>query len=295
MSIKMLTAYLAEPTVYHTPEAYRMRMEVVGRCEKEVGWIGLGDELPNGDWLIDELVVLPQEVMATECEFEDEAVADWCEDFLNRGGDTTRFILWGHSHVDMATSPSSTDYTQAAKYIKDCPLFICAIYNKKGHSRHDVYYRDLGYMFDDVDSHVWIPQLTTAESEALDATLKANISNRKFVAPAYNKGGVVVVKPKQSYKALQAMKNLPAKAMDCDNKELKAAGFKEPRAAISSNGTDYLGLTMDDYIQYFIDQGENGSSTEVYTHMFDIDPWTAGAYGNQYGAQSDYLFEDEDY
>jgi len=285
--MKMLTTYLSESAVYYTAAAYRMRMEIVHRCDKEVGWIGLGDELDNGDWLIDELIVLPQEVHPTECEFEDEAVSDWAESYIEKGGDTTRFVLWGHSHVDMTVSPSTTDYEQAAKYIKNCDKFICAIYNKNGESRHDVYYRGQGYMFEDVFSGVWIPKLSEERSAALDKVLKENVKARKLPVVG-GKGGVTYSytnsTPQLTHIQKMAYDKLPANPLDCDAKVLAQAGFRMPNATFKGKDkSDHLGLVIADYIAYFLNGGINGSPSDVYADIYgtDVDVWDSET--NEYG------------
>ena len=292
MTIKLLPT-LVEPVVWHTPFAFELRRQIVDRCKNEVGWIGLGKQLEDGDYLIHDLAVLPQEVHSTECEFEDDAVSDWAEEFMEAGGDTTEFILWGHSHVDMTVSPSGTDIGQAAKYIKDCSPFICAIYNKQGDSRHDIYDRVKGVVFEDVYSTVDIPRLTDEQSTELDVLLEANVKPRKVTYPisakgmTYAQGGYAYGSAGKGVNQ-KLWEALPAFATQVKMPALYAAGFKAPHGliGIGEAAVDHMGLNMDDYIQYFLDEGRNGGMNEVYTAMYDDvmgDSWAANVYGNADG------------
>ena len=279
MTIKLLTQYRKEPYIFYTPEMLQYIDEIVARSDDEVSWIGCGDRINDDeDWLINEVYVLPQEVHATECEFEDDAVSDWAEAYMEAGGDTTRFVLWGHSHVDMATSPSTTDQEQALKYIKDCPKFICAIHNKRGTMHHDVFYRDEAIWFSDVDAGMWVDPMSDEDSKKLDELLKANVTKRKLT-PMWKGGayGSATNQGRTTYQQ-QQFKLLPIKSTDATAQQMNIAGCKTPTNIFGTNGLDTLGLDLYDYWQYYIDTGDNGAAGDVYSHLFGTDK---GTYVNQ--------------
>jgi hypothetical protein len=62
-----------------------------------------------------------------------------------------RLRFWGHSHVRMGTSPSSTDENTPLNYQRlGLPWFIRGIFNKLGRAEFTVYLFEEGYRFIDV-------------------------------------------------------------------------------------------------------------------------------------------------
>lgn len=171
------------PCVHYTQLAYRQRQHIVATNKEEVGWFGTGDELENGDYLIDRLYVPSQEVHATECEIDDDATTDFSEALIADNICPSRFILWGHSHVNMSVNPSGTDDDQLIEYLKYANTFIRAIHNKKGEERHDIYLKDKGYMVSHAPSGVYVPPLDKEELAQLNTAIKVNVQPRPY--PVY--------------------------------------------------------------------------------------------------------------
>ena len=76
------------PTVFYTPEAWDMVWFIVGVCPQEVGWLGLVDTLPTGDFLITDVYVPEQEVHGTETDIDPEAMTDLAMHLIDQGHDT---------------------------------------------------------------------------------------------------------------------------------------------------------------------------------------------------------------
>lgn len=131
------------PMVWYTPLAWSKIHAVVQHCTTEVGWLGLVEKLDDGDFLITDIFVLPQNVTGATTEFSAEAEEQLKfrliqEDRLNQ---TSKLRYWGHSHVRMAVSPSMVDERQFQGYVDDLGesgYYIRGIYNKLGDSKVDV-------------------------------------------------------------------------------------------------------------------------------------------------------------
>jgi len=262
--MKLIESKRIEPQVFYTPVAWQQIQLIVATCKKEVAWIGLGDETQRDIWLIDEIILLPQEVSAMECEFEDDAVADWAEEMLKAGKDTTRWVLWGHSHVDMTVTPSATDVEQARLYL-NCPKFICAIHNKHGNINTDVYNSDEGVWFDDVYTAVHIEPLTKKQVKAVKDSIKLNVKDAPVVT--YPKKGAVT-------NVYGHVTQTPA-VVDYgrSDEDFVAPNFK----LFDADGFDEYGLTLKDYKDFWEYYHYNGNKDEVYDDIYG--GYTGGVYG----------------
>lgn len=182
------------PTVFYTPEAWDTVWFIVGVCPQEVGWLGLVDTLPSGDFLITEVFVPEQQVHGTETDISPDAMTDLAMHLIDMGHDTNKLIYWGHSHVNMGVSPSGQDERQVDEYLEHAPLFIRGIYNKRGERKLDVFDRERGLIFQKCPDRIYSPGLTAAAAADLRATLQRNVhparaavaqhSTKSWVPPA---------------------------------------------------------------------------------------------------------------
>ncbi len=122
--------------LYFMKKAYDKMRLYVELCEDEIGWLGYVEKLKDGQgYMVTDVFLLDQEVHATTTELSPTAIIDFYNSLDEEGRE--KFLnsckLWGHSHVNMAPSPSGQDDAQGLELSKDVDdFYIRLITNKKG-------------------------------------------------------------------------------------------------------------------------------------------------------------------
>lgn len=122
--------------LYFLKQAYDKMRLYVELCEDEIGWLGYVEKLQNEQgYMVTDVFLLDQEVHGATTEISPTAIIDFYNDLDEAGRE--KFLnsckLWGHSHVNMAPSPSAQDDTQGLELSKDVEdFYIRLITNKKG-------------------------------------------------------------------------------------------------------------------------------------------------------------------
>ena len=107
--------------------------ELVRNCTKEVGWHGFVERIDDLTFKITDIVVYPQTVTGATVTTDEAEYALWLLDISTEDLKTMRFQ--GHSHVNMACNPSSTDLDLYNKYLASLnknDFYIFFICNKRG-------------------------------------------------------------------------------------------------------------------------------------------------------------------
>ena len=160
-------------TVLFSPDAYIKMWMLLQDFSSEVAWHGvayrLGTETER-EYLINDIVVYPQEVSGTTVEMDTEKYALW----LMENDEDERFAnihMQGHSHVNMGTTPSGVDLGHQEEILQqlgDEDFYIFMIYNKS--MKHTIKIYDMldNIMYEDKDITVRVLGAT----EGLDEFLK---------------------------------------------------------------------------------------------------------------------------
>ena len=142
---------------------------LIHECEKEIGWHGLVSRSENG-FYVEDIIVFPQEVTGATVTSDDELYPTWMLSQPDEIYNKIRFH--GHSHVNMATSPSGVDDTYQEQIIQqfmsspvdENNFYIFGIFNKKGSywlNIYDIYNNkfyetdDISYVFYQSDEQAW--------------------------------------------------------------------------------------------------------------------------------------------
>lgn len=170
------------PKVVYTERAAAQIEFIVDKCAKEVGWFHLVkyDEKAHS-YLIYDTIVPQQTVSHTETDITPEGLAVCINDLINEGraDEVQNMYAWFHSHVNMGVSPSGQDERQVEEFLETAPVFIRGIVNKKGDSKVDVYYRDLGIAFTCVREEVIQPDISEFTA-GLEDLLKTRITEQHY-------------------------------------------------------------------------------------------------------------------
>ena len=170
------------PRVFYAPGVWERIQYLVSKCTKEVGWLGLVEKI-NNDYLITEIFVPEQTVTGAETDISSTAMAALAMQLLRENKDPSKLRYWGHSHVNMSVSPSTTDENQVAEYLETCNYFIRGIYNKSNASKVDVYDRDRGVAYQCVaESNCYLTQEVIAE---LDKMIADNVKEQTYAQNTY--------------------------------------------------------------------------------------------------------------
>lgn len=184
--------------VYFTAAAWAKMVLLIKEFDKEVAWHGvahrMGDvegELPLDanakEYVITDIVVYPQTVAAASVEMDTEKYAEW----LMKNADDERFnhlFMQGHSHVNMATTPSSVDLNHQEEILgmmgeKDFYIFM--IWNKSFSSNVKVYDMEENTLYETGDVTVKLLD----EDDSLDEFLKeakSMVENRVYSYQSYH-------------------------------------------------------------------------------------------------------------
>lgn len=131
--------------LYFTPIAWIKMTALVSRFETEVQWHGMVRRISENEFEIYDVLVPPHEVSGATVTSEYKPYIEWMDGLDDDTFNAVRFH--GHSHVNMAVSPSSVDnkyrldlVTQLPKPTGDDDVFyIFLIINKKHEWSAEIY------------------------------------------------------------------------------------------------------------------------------------------------------------
>lgn len=130
---KLTIEAATKPKIIISTTAGLKMSELVKNCTKEVGWHGFVDRIDDTTFKITDIVVYPQTVAAATVNTDELEYAQWLMQLTTEEVKKMRFQ--GHSHVNMACSPSPVDIELYNKYLTsltDDDFYIFFICNKRG-------------------------------------------------------------------------------------------------------------------------------------------------------------------
>ncbi len=173
------------PRILITRQAYEDMYILVDEVNKEVGWIGTV-ERAGSDFLIKEIFLLEQETHVATCEITADGLAEWAQEIMASRPDGMEVVnslrFWGHSHVNMGTSPSGQDESQMTVFVENgCNYFIRGILNKQGRMEFTLFLYDVGIKISDVEWELYEP-VDESRRERWKTEIEAKVKE-KYVPP----------------------------------------------------------------------------------------------------------------
>jgi hypothetical protein len=163
------------------PEA-RQKMELYcDLSEGEIGWLAFVERFDKDGFLITDCALLEQEVHSTTTEITAEGLLKFWDSVPAERHETIK--LWGHSHVNMSTSPSGQDDSQM-EYFKDGnPWFIRLITNKKREYHIDIYDYQNGIKvhMDQADLKTYNPSANEMR-KTIEAEIKEKVKQKTYTS-----------------------------------------------------------------------------------------------------------------
>ncbi len=142
-------------TIYFTPEAYIESQALVKNFDGEVGWHGLIEKIDDNAYIVTGIIVYPQVVNGART-LDPTKTNKWYEDHE----DVLDLLHFqAHSHVNMSTSPSSTDMENQKNIVRNLQgegFQLFQIWNKSGDINSFLYDLDNNVMYDRNDIQIEI-------------------------------------------------------------------------------------------------------------------------------------------
>ncbi len=169
--------------VLFSPMAWLKMMMLVREFTSEVGWYGVAERSEDEkgfEYRINDIMVYPQSVTGAYVDFDEGEVAKWM--FDNREDERFDAIhMHGHSHVNMAVSPSSVDKTHYKTILDQLPkdgFYIFMIWNKSMQSYCEIYDLKHNILFEDSDVTMDIEGVDNLGDFMTDA--KSRVTKKTF-------------------------------------------------------------------------------------------------------------------
>lgn len=149
MNVKLMEKFA--PKISININAMNKMKEYVRQSDLEIGWLGTSRRVGNV-FYIDDVFLFRQEVHATTTEITTEGLNEFAMELLYEENGVeiwNNMKLWGHSHVNMTTSPSGQDDKQIEVFAENAEdFFIRIIANKGGDFRIDLYDFTTGVIYE---------------------------------------------------------------------------------------------------------------------------------------------------
>lgn len=242
---KTFTTDARKAAVHLSALAWNKMTALLSGFDKEVAWHGIAyrsDDETKDEYIIDDIVVYPQEVTGATVEMDTEKYAIW----LMENDEDERFQnihMQGHSHVNMGVTPSSVDLNHQEEILNmlgDDDFYIFMIWNKSLTSYTKIYDMRKNILFENADVSV------TYEPDDIDdfvTEAKKMVTTRATTYGSYNKTGT-------AYNPLAGQSTAPTTTSPKDKDKKDGKGGKDGEKPRSKIGAGW--------------QGVNGAQTSLY-------------------------------
>ena len=149
MSARIIKGF--EPIVLININALNKMKEYIRQSNKEIGWLGTVVK-ENEMYNILDVYLFKQEVHETTTEITTDGLNEFAMEILSQEDGMeiwNNMKMWGHSHVNMSTSPSVQDDNQMDLFTQNAnDFFIRIIANKKDEFRIDIWDYEKGVIYE---------------------------------------------------------------------------------------------------------------------------------------------------
>lgn len=139
------------------PAAYAKMLVLLHSFSDEVAWHGIVNRQDNTTFVIKDILVYPQIVTGVTVDTDQEEYQKW---LMKLDDETFNHLrMQGHSHVNMATSPSKTDtdfYARILSQVPDDDYYIFMVFNKRLEHTVKVYDLKNNILYEDKDIEIGI-------------------------------------------------------------------------------------------------------------------------------------------
>lgn len=266
-----------EAKIIFTAEAFAKMLSLIMVFDKEVGWYCTAErkgELDDDEYIIDDVLVFPQETTATTVDSDDEKRTEW---FDSLPVETLLKVKCDcHSHVNMSTGPSGTDDKDMEAVfgnIADDGFRIFMIWNKKLEHYAVIYDMAKNLMFTSADISI--------EVEGFDLndfvmTSKSMVSSKSYASYTYPRGKGIATTAANNTKAAKTTKT-SAKSSKKKGKTKEEIDEDEEVLAAEEDWLRDLPPDEDDFDDFYGDDYGMGN-----WYQRDVERFRNGYYGGRY-------------
>lgn len=134
--------------IVYTRKAWLKTLLLVKSRDKEVGWHGIARRVGDKHFVIEDIIVFPQEVTGASTIPDDIEYTMWQDSLDTKVFNNIR--MHGHSHVNFAATPSATDMRYRGDMLTAIDTFyIFQIFNKRGCFSSEVYDVENNILYED--------------------------------------------------------------------------------------------------------------------------------------------------
>lgn len=201
-------------SVIITARALYKMFTLVFAYSSEVAWHGLVSRPEQNKFLIEDIIVYPQQVASATVNTDQEEYTKWLMSLPE--GTLEKLRFQGHSHVNMSVTPSAVDLTHQQGIVSqlgDEDYYIFAIVNKSAHINIWVYdmISNLKYNTDDIDLFYVSEDIDLEVANMLDWCDK-NITKQTYAAKTTYTTAKTEAKPETPKAAAVKTEKPPKKA-----------------------------------------------------------------------------------
>lgn len=238
----------SKATLFFTETAWAKMQYLVAAYDSEVAWHGTVKRVEAGksDFVVTDIFVYPQEVTGATVNTDQKGYQDWMygtEDDPDSGLPDEIFNnlkFHGHSHVNMATSPSTTDLDHQQSLVAqlDSSMFyVFVIWNKSNQRTVMIYDMAANTLFENSDVDVKVIQDDSVGFLKLMDDAKKMISKKSWsYQSGYGYGSTYGAKTTASTKS--SAKPTLTKSGKSSVQAASAAVSPEPKAGVRADGID---------------------------------------------------------
>jgi len=150
---------LPKATIWFTSDAWAKMIALVDTFQKEIAWQGIVSRIQDttNEWVVSDIIVYKQKVTGAHVDTDVEEFGPWKNYWAEKADEEGACINFqGHSHVNMAVSPSGTDMQDQETRMADQKrgFYIFTIQNKKREANYWIYDFDNNIAYDTADIDV---------------------------------------------------------------------------------------------------------------------------------------------
>ena len=228
---KNLAASTRKATLLFSEIAWLKMTALVNEYQSEIGWHGTARRGEGDMYLVDDIIVYPQNVTGATVTPDQVEYQNWLMEQPDEVFQNIRFQ--GHSHVNMGVTPSGVDtafYDEILAQLDDTMFYIFMVINKRGERTIRIYDMAKNLYFGNADVSVEIRN-DSIGVESLLADASSKVKQVSYQTPAQT-----AAKTQKSTPVLPPVESSPSG---------KQSGKKKPKAF--GCGTEYE--DWDDYYE----------------------------------------------
>jgi len=145
----------SKAVVWIAPKAYKKTLALVTEFSDEVAWHGTVTRSGENEFVIEDIIVYPQEVTGSTVNTDQEAYTKWLYAMDDKTFNKLR--MQGHSHVNMSVSPSGVDDRHRQQILEQLDggmFYVFMIWNKSLSVHTLIYDMEKNILYEDKDVDV---------------------------------------------------------------------------------------------------------------------------------------------